>query len=151
MSAILDPEREELVHLAGDAPDPLAGMAGVEHAHGGGFTSTVRMTKAAKGHPMIRYKDKIVEADVYELDGEPLRVHLICPRCSTPTAPHGLNITADRKAIEYDPTRNVDAGGRLDVEVFECTWELPEGRRQAFGLSLCRWRVAIENNIARDA
>lgn len=143
-----DPSREELVHLAGDAPDPLAGMAGIEHARGGGVTTTMRLTKTAKGHPQIRYRDMLIEADVYAFDGEPVKVHLICPRCR-----NALSISSDKKSLEYDPRQNVEIGGRLDVETFECTWELPEAndRKMEFGLGLCRWRVAIDNNIARDA
>lgn len=147
MGAVFDKEREELVHLAGDQPDPLTGMPGVETARaGGGIMSTVRMTKSAAGHPKVRYKDFVLELDVYEPPGAPRYVHLICPRCR-----HALRITEDRKAMEYDPTRDVENGGRISVEKFTCTWELPEDRRMEFGLGLCRWTVAIDNNVARDA
>lgn len=148
MPAIIDPRREELVHLAGDAPDPLAEVHGFEHARGTGIASTVNLTKTAKGHPKIRYKDFLITADVYELAGEPMKIHLICPRCR-----HALWIRADRKHIDYDVTADVDNGGRLSVEPFMCTWELdaePGARRMEFGLSLCKWRVAIDNNVARD-
>jgi len=144
-NAVLDHDREELVHLAGDAPDPMADVLGFEHARGVGIQSTIRMTKQAKGHPKIRYKDFLLEADVYDLAGEPLWVHLICPRCH-----HALKISADKKSIDYDRAVTPELGGRLSVEPFMCTWELPEGRRQEFGIGLCRWRVAIDNNVAKD-
>lgn len=152
--AVIDHKTEELVFLAGDRPDPLDDLApgtpGERARSGGGMSITTRLTGTAKGHPKVRYQGGgrtfILTIDVYEFENEPTSLHLICPRCH-----NALRITADNKALEYDPSRNETMGGRLDVDTFECTWELPEGRRQEFGIGLCRWRVGIANNVARDA
>lgn len=144
-----DPHREELVHLAGDpdtggmtargfeaAPDPW-GTGKV------GYQQTADLTSNALGHPKIRYRDLVIEADVYAMPGAPMHVHIICPRCR-----NALRIPADRKRIEYDPAAGAPTdGGRLSIETFECTWEAGAER----GSGLCRWRVAVDDNVARDA
>lgn len=128
-----DPEREELEFLAGDQPLPEKGLV-----------STTDLTQTAKAHPMIRYKDRVIEADLYEMGGQ-LMVHLLCPRCR-----HALKISSERKHMEWDRES-------LSVEPFTCTWELgrdtsgTDGDHIAFGLGLCGWRVAIDKNVARDA
>lgn len=121
-----DPKAEEVYQIKGD---PKHGMS-----------STMNLTKTALGRPFVRYKDRISEADVYEMQGQ-LMVHMFCPRCG-----NTLRITSDRKRIDYDREANL-----LSVEPFECTWELDtDSRRMEFGLGLCRWRVAIDRNIAKD-
>ena len=52
-----------------------------------------------------------------------------------------------KEVVDWDPEKG------LSVEPFECTWEMGErqGERIHFGLSLCRWRVGIQNNVAKDA
>lgn len=138
MSTAFDPQRESLYHIAGDVPDPSGESA--QH----GIQSSIDMTKSAIGHPLIRWRDRVIESDLYLTDGR-FVLHLICPKCSMPGAPHALYVRQERKDMDWKPET-----GELSVEPFECTWELPEGRRQEFGLGLCRWRVAIEKNIARD-
>lgn len=110
----------------------------------------------------------LLTVDVYALPGEPLKVHLICPRCR-----NHLTIPGDRKAIEFAPNdRNprspsiIALGipphmqemaklGRLSVEPFECTWELDAGKKvgssEFTGNNLCRWRAAIDNNTVKAA
>lgn len=131
--------RRELVHLAGDADAP----------DGRGLSSTHR-ADALKEEVRVTYKDFVLTVDVYRHPGEPAQVHLICPRCR-----HQLRVTADRKAIDFEPTDNVAAGGRLSIEPFECTWEMgnDEHHQGALfaGTTLCRWKVGITNNIAKDA
>lgn len=147
---VFDPAKESLYSICGDAPDP-SGM----DPRMRGYQSSIDMTKGALAKPLIRWRDRVIEGDLYEIEGK-LVLHLICPKCSSPACnppcnipghcgPHALYVRQERKAIEWDAERQL-----LSVESFECTWELPEGRRQEFGLGLCRWRVAIENNIARD-
>lgn len=132
-----DPGREELVHIAGDAPDPMGtGLVGQE--------ATTDLRKNAMATVLIRWRDKVIEAELYETDGQ-LMLHLVCPKCSTPDAPHGLHVKQSAKRIEYDRERNL-----LYVEPFGCTWETGADRK-AFGLNLCNWRVAIDGNIAKDA
>jgi hypothetical protein len=146
-----------VVQLAGDAPDPMGVYRGLQ--------STTSLT-AAKHEVLVIYKDMFLTADVYALPGEPITVHLICPRCHKP-----LQITGDRKRIEYDPSdrRVMDAAlasgrpevaalaesGALSIEAFECTWETGDdahvrGIVQS-GTSLCRLRIGIERNRAKDA
>ncbi|HEY4266756.1 MAG TPA: hypothetical protein VGM94_01060 [Galbitalea sp.] len=140
-SALARPHKREMVQLAGDAPDPT-GMT--SHA---GMQSTMRLSESAVCHPLIQYKDFVMTADVYHVAGEPPFVHLICPRCR-----NTLTIPGQRKHIEYETTGGPDNAGTISIEAFECTWEL-EGhvRRMEFGLGLCRWKVAIDKNIAKDA
>lgn len=135
---VYNPAREELVHIAGDAPDPMG--SGLMGKH-----SSLRLTKTAAGHPLIRYKDRVLEADVYL--SEPtlanpasIMVHLICPRCL-----NALRISNDKKAMEYDAATDT-----LSVERMRCTWELGAERRE-FGIGMCNWTVAIDHNIAKDA
>ena len=131
-----DPEREELYHIAGNVPDPSGGSDRL------GAQSSMDMTAGALAHPMIRWRDRVIEGDLYDMGGK-LVLHILCPRCSTPEAPHALWVREREKAMEWDPGRG------LSVEAFECTWELPGGRKE-FGVGMCRWRVAIERNVARE-
>lgn len=123
-----DPQKEELYHIAGDTEE------------GRGAYSDIRLTKTAIGRPMVRYKDRILECDVYLIGGE-LMVHLICPRCC-----NALRVSAKNKRIDF-------SDGKLTVEPFQCTWELGErdGERMDFGVGLCRWKAAIDENRAKDA
>ncbi len=78
-------------------------------------------------------------------------VHLICPRCK-----HTLSIRGDRKHIEFATSGGPAGKGELSVEAFQCTWELPGVGKHipgvvGGGLSLCKWKVAIDKNIAKDA
>lgn len=65
-------------------------------------------------------------------------------------------IPSSRKRIEFDPRRRVEVGGELNVEAFECPWELGASqaggdRRMEFGLGLCKLTLVIDNSVARDA
>jgi hypothetical protein len=133
-----DPQKESLFHICGDAPDPT-GMTNLR-----GAQSSVDFTGGAFAHPMLRWRDRVVEADLYETDGQ-LMLHLLCPKCSTPEAPHALWVKQEQKPMEWDKERKL-----LSVAAFSCTWELPEGRRQEFGIGMCRWRVAIDKNVVRE-
>ena len=155
MQHVLRPEpKRELFHIAGDVPDITgSGLRGVAATHD--------FRQSAYGRPLIFYRDLVLEFDVYRFEGLPTEVHIICPRCH-----NHLRLSALNKRIEYDRDAPVPvppgwtrsefrevftqgAGGLLSMEPFGCTWELGAAR-QMFGLSLCGWRVAIENNIARD-
>lgn len=132
-----NPKKEELVTIENDLQD------GVSRGR-----ATMDMTKNADAHPQVRWEDRVsgkvfmLETDVYIKGGE-LMVHLICPRCR-----HNLQIKSINKQMSYDKEREV-----LSVEPFQCTWELDDellGARRDFGMSLCRWSVAIDNNLAKD-
>ncbi len=124
----------ELVHIAGDMDR--------------GISSTVDLTTGAIGHPKVTYRDFVLELDVYAMPGEPMKVHLICPRCQ-----HHCTVSGDRKRIEYDRSAGDPAlGGRIDIETFQCTWELDDKVTVGSALfNTCRWQVAIDKNVARDA
>ncbi len=151
--------RGGVVQLAGDAPDPTRLTSNV------GMMSTHHLN-AGKHEVVVAYRDLFMTLDVYALPGEPVRVHLICPRCRKASS-----ISGDRKAIDFDPgatnpiaRRLQDTGtaeiaaaarGRISIEPFECTWELG-GDTHAHGAvhtgaSMCRMRLAIDDNIAKDA
>lgn len=146
-----DPRTEELEHIAGDPPegmyqtgqhlDPM-GTGKMGHA------SQMDMTKGAEAHPMIRYNQFVIEADVYRVpDTDEISVVILCPRCH-----NALTISSKKKAVRFDPPSVKHPQGVLSVEPFECTWELDtQGRRMEFGLGLCRWKVGISNNVAKDA
>jgi len=161
LDALATGKRErELVQIAGDAPDPTG-------TGPSGRATTYQLNRTAVAHPRIWYRDRVITADVYKHAGEPMMVHLICPRCR-----HALRITSDRKDISLDltvpPPRSLladlppaeregaIASGRIDVSAFECPWELPDAGEHEPGLvtggmTLCRWKVGIEHNVARDA
>jgi hypothetical protein len=134
-----NPQTEELIHLAGDAPDP-------DGSELRGRQSTMRLTKTALGRPAVRYEHGVqsfvLDCDVYEMPGAGLMVHLICPRCR-----HALRLTSERHVIEYDAR-----DGLLSVQRLACVWELEGDGAVAehFGTSLCRWTAAIDRNVARD-
>lgn len=148
----MGPTERELFHICGDVPDP-SGRSGAE-----GFQSTLDLSKTKHGEPKIRYQDRsgqtfILTADVYKYEGAPLEVHILCPRCSTEAKPHALRITSDQKAISYEKGVMTDRGGRLNMERIECTWEIDGTKAVGIvgsSLNLCRWKVVIENNVARD-
>lgn len=144
------PGAKELVHLAGDADT--------------GMTSTIRMDGGKSEvfaiyrgrHTPPEYPDGLrLTIDVYQIEGEPLQVHLICPKCR-----HQLRATSDRKQISWEPDLHSRDGGKLEVSPFQCTWEMPEAGAHtpgilAGGLTLCQWKGVIEHkggrNIVRDA
>ena len=137
---VYDDKREELVWHTGDMADP-SGQGPI------GAGASMDLTRNASGHPLVRWGDQVLEVDVYMLPGEPVYLHLLCPKCR-----NMLTISATRKHIEYDKNAgDPKAGGRLNVETFMCTWDGAEGRRMDFGLGLCAWKVAIDNNVARNA
>jgi hypothetical protein len=164
-----NPQTEELFYVAGDKP------AAVQHQHGVrspdardagllGHQSSVRLDKAALGHPLVRYRDRVIEADVYPfLDGDNdpgadqqrLEVLLICPCCE-----NQILVTSDRKAIEWIPgqpeidpsTGQVIVRGLVSIEPFTCPWEKDtKAAVTGHGENLCRWRAGIDKGVARDA
>lgn len=162
MQSPLASGKREVVQLAGDAPDPL----GLSSARG--RMSTTHLT-GLKREVLVLYRDLVMTVDVYEVPGEPLKLHLYCPRCQKHST-----VPGDRKAIDFDGAASnpacrdilamgtvppelhaVAAVGRLSVATFECAWELGDERHVAGALStgttLCRLRIAIDNNRAKDA
>lgn len=169
MSEAFDPSREELYSII-DEESADGAAAGDVYRQGSfadpsgsglmGQASQMRLKEMALGHPLIRYKDLVLEADVYkDPEGGGLMVNIFCPRCR-----NSLRITSQRKQIEFTAALVRDRAtgrmlkrGTLSVSPFQCTWELGRGTDQTgadrmdFGMGLCRWTVAIDNNVAKDA
>lgn len=160
MAVVEAPPRNAVIQLAGDAPDPR----GISSARG--LLSTHHLS-LGKQEVAVVYRDVIMTVDVYQVPGEPTRAILLCPRCHK-----ALTVQASQKAIDFDPhapnprqrhllaTGNPEIAaiadrGRLSIEAFECTWEIGEGQHVKggvhTGVSLCRQRLAIEDNTAKDA
>lgn len=151
--------KRQVVQLAGDAPDPT-GLT----QHRGALSTT--MLNGGKQEVVVVYKGMFMTLDVYALPGEPMKVHLYCPRCHKHST-----VPGDRKAIDFDPyapnpvrtevastgQRELEAvaeRGRISIETFECPWEISDAPHVAGGLhtgaNLCRLRLAIDNNRARE-
>jgi hypothetical protein len=166
MNEAFDPEREELVPLKGDPSEVHASDVYSQGRHydpGGsgmvGMASQMNLQRTALGHPLIRYRDVVIEADVYAAPDGGLIVNLYCPRCR-----NSLTVPSGRKAIDFEPqtvrdkaTGQLVKRGKISIETFRCTWELGRGTdataadRMQFGTGLCNWTVAVDNNRARDA
>jgi hypothetical protein len=146
----------QCVQLAGDAPGP-EGHPGLLGAAG----------PSSKQEVVVVYKDTFLTLDVYAIPGEPLKVHLVCPGCQKL-----LTVRGDRKAIDFAPhalnpmrQRIAVAGarelveiasiGRISIEPFQCTWEAGRAAHVQgqvhTGATLCKKRLVIEDNRARDA
>jgi len=164
--AMIDPpapgSAHPVVQIAGDAPDPTGMTRNV------GMMSTTHLT-AGKHEVVVVFGDLFMTLDVYALPGEPVRVHLICPRCHKASS-----ISGDRKAIDFEPraaspiakrlvaTRAPELAGstlgKISIEPFECAWEIgadqhasSPARSVHTGASMCRLRLAIDDNVAKEA
>lgn len=157
---IADPAsgKRELVQVAGDMDHGLMSRIDL----GSGKTEVLIYDPRGEGNAPLH------TVDVYALPGEPLKVHILCPRCK-----NHLTIPGDKKAIEWDPkatnprARDIIAlgvpphmqvmakTGRISIEPFECTWELDANKKvgasEFSGGNLCRWRCAIDNNMVKPA
>lgn len=160
--------KKAIVRLAGDAVDPT----GVTSHRG--IESTQRLD-GAKQICSVVFKDTVLEVDVYAIPGSPLELIFMCPRCRKQS-----RITQEMKAIEFEqgstrpvrlpdgqtvaygrPLRLADGhllqnAGTLSVEPFQCSWELPDANAhtpgiRAGGLTLCRLKLVIDQNVAREA
>lgn len=150
--AVTDTSRRKLVQVAGDMDT--------------GVLASTRLD-SGKAEVLVYYRarDLWMTVDVYAVPGEKPRLHFLCPRCE-----NALQIPGHKKDIDWDPLaanpllstilasppadwdredvaylRARGARGRLSVEPFQCTWELPNSHE------LCRWRAAFDKNVAKDA
>ena len=140
--SMYDPRTEEIFHVAGD----------MRH----GVSSTVNLEKTKTAEVQIRYKDTIIFGDVYQYEGAPIRVIILCPKCH-----NALTITGDNKAIDYDLAAAPNIGGRISIEKFKCSFEAPDagahkrrsgdGAQIITGMQMCNWAVGVHNNKALDA
>lgn len=119
-----DPVREEYRYVAGD---PVGG------------TRTAMKNKPF-ANPQIRYKDSLIECELYLDPGTGLfMLHAMCPRCC-----HALRISQEQKDMEWD-------GETISVEPFQCPWELDSNLNVGTFTNMCRWRVGVSHGIAKDA
>lgn len=141
-----DPQRERLETIVDDVLERQSA-----NPNDGGMQLGYDLEKRALAHPQIRYSGRygefVLTGDLYPDPEGGLMLHIYCPVCSTTEKPHNLSIKSSRKKMEWDKDKGIS------VEAFGCTWELPEAneRKMEFGMGLCRWRVVIDNNVARDA
>lgn len=152
--------KRPVVQLAGDVPDPSA------ITHQRGLMSHTSLC-SDREEVVVVYRGIFLTVDIYRIAGEPMKAHLLCPRCRK-----HLTVSGDRKAIAYDamipnPMRaailatgapelvRLAATGRLSIEAFECPWETGDATHVRGGVhtgaSLCRLRIAIEDNRVMDA
>lgn len=142
-----------------------------------GFTSTKYLNRGKQEVGVIvRPRNSITmiagvaTIDVYALPGEPVKLHLICPKCK-----HTLTVDGNKKAIDWRPTepgpharalREVlpaehrylaDNLGVLSVHQFQCTWETEDDKQDnqkevgiISGRHLCKFKGVIERNILRE-
>lgn len=165
---------KKLVHIAGDTK--ISEKVARDARGNVVMEQSIHLNSKAIGHPIVLYKDRsgveyVLTLDVYKFAGEPMKVHLICPRCSERGQENALTVNEGQKRIEYDPkapmtmTLNnedgrpvlTDLGGQISIERFTCTWEFDitaeVARNAGFvrGNNLCGWTVEIIRNIAKDA
>lgn len=154
---IRNPETNRgMVQIAGDAPDPT------RRSDARGISATTRLD-SGKREVIVVFKASsvVMTIDVYAVPGEPLEVHLICPRCRKSS-----RVTQAMKAMEWDPTtrpmvipngQTLVSEGTISIEPFECSHELPDALYEQHagttrhGMSLCRQQLVIDRNIAREA
>lgn len=139
-------KKREMVQLAGDPQR--------------GYVSTHR-TDTLKKEVFVTYGDFLLTVDVYNLGDQPIELVYVCPKCR-----HQGRITGAQKAIDFDHADSrpmklpngavVPTGGRLSVAPFQCSWEMPDAGEhkpgiRAGGITLCQLKIAIDNNVAKDA
>lgn len=165
--ALYDAAREEMEVLGGDyARDPSGRgavrqgvMADPDGERGRGLASQTNFDHG-KTTAVIRYKDKLIEADVYAIGDAPIQVVILCPRCGNASTVRG-----DKKPVEWSPHVPEKVGllvnaGTISIAPFECAWEMPgkvhekaSGNRSVIMKSdnLCRLKLAVDKNVAKDA
>jgi hypothetical protein len=99
--------------------------------------------------------------DVYALPGEAPHAILFCPRCH-----HASTIKGTEKDIEFLPHEPLRIAARVppelahlnkgvfSVEPFQCSWEIDTKQAATHDIgarNLCRLKLVIERNVARDA
>jgi hypothetical protein len=143
-----------------------------------GVSSGANLTNSALCKPVVLYRgrgmERLLTLDVFALPGVPMYAVIYCPLCQTRDPENKLNrsltIKADNKKIDLDHKaipripgftteelvrelglQNQDElRGRISIEPFGCTWEEDPELKREFGFSCCNWKIAIDNNVARD-
>lgn len=168
--------KREVVQLAGDAPDPtgLTSHTGLQSTHRltGGKQEVVVVygdllmtldVYALPGEPMRVqiicprcHKHSTIRGDAKKIEYEPksmnpMRTHILGAARST--ALNAPEMTRDVRMCLAELVSIADFG-RLSVEPFECAWEIGDERHVPgalhTGASLCRLKLVIENNRARE-
>lgn len=142
-----------------------------------GFTTTQYLNRGKQEVALlVRPKNSVTMVtgvstiDVYAIPDEPIKVHMICPRCNKQ-----LQVDQSKKAIDWNPAAanphavelkaNLPpddqwiAGnlGLISISEFQCTWELADQMQDAgkdanviAKGSLCRYRGVVERNVLRE-
>lgn len=169
--------KREVVQLAGDAPDPtgLTNQTGLQSTHRltGGKQEVVVVygdllmtldVYALPGEPTrvqiicprchkhstIRGDQKKIEYDAKAIN--PMRERILWMARSTGLTP-GQDLFS-KERMELAALVSVARFGRLSIEPFECAWEIGDAKHVPgalhTGASLCRLRLVIDNNRARE-
>jgi hypothetical protein len=147
------PQRRTVVQLAGDAPS--------------GVTATMALTAGKQEVVVVLGSDVFMTVDVYAVPGAAPVLHIYCPRCHKHSTIRGEHKRISFEPRELNPQRHVVTAtgnpelvaaaqfGRLSVEAFECAWEIGDDKHVRSpvhtGASLCRMKLAIDNNRAVEA
>lgn len=165
LSPVMQPKKE--IFQIRRSKDPISNRIGADH----GF----HFKHSAVANPVIYYRGRhgefFLTLDLYQPEGAPPYLLMYCPLHSH-DSDTSIRIARDNKRFEYEPDRKPrfpgyreeellaglelpSLGGALSVEAFGCTWEADPSFRRAGrgigGFSICPFRVAIDQNIARDA
>ncbi|MDX1421541.1 MAG: hypothetical protein R3322_00285 [Kiloniellales bacterium] len=68
------------------------------------------LTRNARLHPRIRYRDRVSEADLYDQAGR-LLMHFFCPKCGQP-----LKVETPQKNLRVRE-------GKISMDSFRCSWD----------------------------
>jgi len=144
-----------------------SGKRGIVQLAGDRGMSSTTYLEQGKHEVVVVYKDTFLTVDVYLVAGAVPEVWVICPGCHK-----ACRIPSGTKAVDFDPgapnpvrAQIVRSGvreliamaarGRLSVEPFQCTWETGGEAHVAGGVhtgaSLCRQKLVIDDNRAKDA
>ncbi len=110
---MFDAKTEEVYDIKGDA----------QHGMSMGYD----MEKTKIGEPCVRFKDRLIWCDVYEMDKH-LMIIWRCPRCTQDS-----NIKTGQKRIEYTP-----GSDKISIEAFGCRWDG------------CNLKLVIKDSIATE-
>ncbi len=164
---LTDPAVQRMLGGPGVHDDLATGKRRVVQLAGDRGMSSTTYLGQGKHEVVVVYRDTFLTVDVYLVPGAAPEVWVICPNCHK-----ACRIPPGTKAVDFDPgAANPVRGqvvacgdpdlvgiadrGRLSVEPFQCTWEVGTDRHVAggvhTGVSLCRQKLVIEDNRARDA
>lgn len=156
---------KEVFQIYGDQADPSRSK---------GLMPTYNLTNTAASKPVILWEDMLLTMDVYTLPNAPSYGIIFCPQCARNGRHNALRISQENKRFEIDLDRKPlellkrlgmtadqlaqdlglshvdDLNGTISTEPIRCSWEEEPDLQRSFGLGVCGWHVAIDNNVARN-